>query len=188
VGAGTVLREYVTVNRSIHAGQATVVGGNCFFMSGAHVAHDCAVGNYVVLANNALLAGHVSVGDFGFIGGGAAVHQFTRIGEGVMVGGLSRITRDLAPFTIVAERDEVSGLNLVGLKRRGFSRDVICELKEAFQAVYAKPGNIRDLAARALASGKFGTAEARRFLEFFAAGKRSFARPGRSGGGDESGE
>jgi UDP-N-acetylglucosamine acyltransferase len=188
VGAGTVLREYVTVNRSIHAGQATVVGGNCFFMSGAHVAHDCAVGNYVVLANNALLAGHVSVGDFGFIGGGAAVHQFTRIGEGVMVGGLSRITRDLAPFTIVAERDEVSGLNLVGLKRRGFSRDVICELKEAFQAVYAKPGNIRDLAARALASGKFGTAEARRFLEFFAAGKRSFARPGRSGGADESGE
>jgi UDP-N-acetylglucosamine acyltransferase len=188
VGAGTVLREYVTINRSIHAGQATAVGENCFFMSGAHVAHDCAVGNNVVLANNALLAGHVSVGDFSFIGGGAAVHQFTRIGEGVMVGGLSRITRDLAPFTIVAERDEVSGLNLVGLKRRGFSSDVIRELKEAFRAVYAEPGNIRDLAARALASAKFGTAEARRFLEFFAAGKRSFARPGRSGGGDESGE
>ena len=187
VGAGTVLREYVTVNRSIHAGKETVVGENCFFMSGAHVAHDCAVGSNVVLANNALLAGHVSVGDFSFIGGGAAVHQFTRIGEGVMVGGLSRITRDLAPFTIVAERDEVSGLNLVGLKRRGFSRDVIRELKEAFQAVYAKPGNIRDLAARALASAKFGTAEARRFLEFFAAGKRSFARPGRSGGADDSG-
>ena len=188
VGAGTVLREYVTVNRSIHAGKETVVGENCFLMSGAHVAHDCAVGSNVVLANNALLAGHVSVGDFSFIGGGAAVHQFTRIGEGVMVGGLSRITRDLAPFTIVAERDEVSGLNLVGLKRRGFSRDVIRELKEAFRAVYAEPGNIRDLAARALASANFGTAEARRFLEFFAAGKRSFARPDRSGGGEESGE
>jgi UDP-N-acetylglucosamine acyltransferase len=188
VGAGTVLREYVTVNRSIHAGQATVVGENCFLMSGAHVAHDCAVGHDVVLANNALLAGHVSVGDFSFIGGGAAIHQFTRIGEGVMLGGLSRITRDLAPFTIVAERDEVSGLNLVGLKRRGFSRDVIRELKEAFRTVYAQPGNIRDLAARALASVRFGTAEARRFLEFFAAGKRSFARPGRSGGAEESGE
>jgi UDP-N-acetylglucosamine acyltransferase len=188
VGAGTVVREYVTVNRSIGAGKETVVGENCFLMSGAHVAHDCAVGHNVVLANNALLAGHVNVGDFSFVGGGAAVHQFTRIGEGVMVGGLARITRDLAPFTIVAERDEVSGLNLVGLKRRGFSRDVIRELKEAFRLVYATPGNIRDLAARALASAKFGTAEARRFLEFFAAGKRSFARPGRSGGAEESGE
>ena len=188
VGAGTVLREYVTVNRSIHSGHATVVGENCFFMSGAHVAHDCTVGNNVVLANNALLAGHVSVGEFSFIGGGAAVHQFTRIGESVMVGGLARITRDLAPFTIVAERDEVSGLNLVGLKRRGFSRDVIRELKEAFRLVYATPGNIRDLAARALASAKFGTAEARRFLEFFAAGKRSFARPGRAGAAEEPGE
>jgi UDP-N-acetylglucosamine acyltransferase len=187
VGAGTVLREYVTINRSIHAGQATIVGENCFLMSGAHVAHDCAVGNNVVLANNVLLAGHVSVGDFSFIGGGAAVHQFTRIGEGVMVGGLARITRDLAPFIIVAERDEVSGLNLVGLKRRGVSRDVIRELKEAFRAVFVTPGNIRNLAARALASGKFGTAEARRFLEFFAAGKRSFARPGRHGGAEEAG-
>ena len=187
MGAGTVLREYVTINRSIHAGQATIVGENCFLMSGAHVAHDCAVGNNVVLANNVLLAGHVSVGDFSFIGGGAAVHQFTRIGEGVMVGGLARITRDLAPFIIVAERDEVSGLNLVGLKRRGVSRDVIRELKEAFRAVFVTPGNIRNLAARALASAKFGTAEARRFLEFFAAGKRSFARPGRHGGAEEAG-
>ena len=188
VGAGTVLREYVTINRSIHAGQATIVGENCFLMSGAHVAHDCAVGNNVVLANNVLLAGHVGVGDFSFIGGGAAVHQFTRIGEGVMVGGLSRITRDLAPFTIVAERDEVSGLNLVGLKRRGFPRDVIRELKEAFRLVYATPGNIRANAERALGSAHFGTAEARRFLEFFAAGKRSFARPGRPSGAEESGE
>jgi UDP-N-acetylglucosamine acyltransferase len=104
-----------------------------------------------------------------------------------MVGGLARITRDLAPFIIVAERDEVSGLNLVGLKRRGVSRDVIRELKEAFRAVFVTPGNIRNLAARALASGKFGTAEARRFLEFFAAGKRSFARPGRHGGAEEAG-
>jgi len=119
------------------------------------------------------------------VGRGPPVHAHRRGRDG---GRLSRITRDLAPFTIVAERDEVSGLNLVGLKRRGFSRDVIRELKEAFRAVYAEPGNIRDLAARALASANFGTAEARRFLEFFAAGKRSFARPDRSGGGEESGE
>ena len=179
VGSGTVLREYVTLNRSIYAGQATTVGANCFLMSGAHLAHDCAVGDNVVLANNTLLAGHVTVGDFAFIGGGAAVHQFTRIGESVMLGGLARITRDLAPFTIVAERDEVSDLNLVGLKRRGFSREAVRELKEAFRAVYSENGNIRDLAGRALQAGNFATAEARKFLEFFTTGKRGFARAAR---------
>ena len=188
VGHGTVLREYVTLNRAIHAGQATTIGENCFLMSGAHLAHDCAVGNNVVLANNALLAGHVSVGDFAFIGGGAAVHQFTRIGESVMVGGLSRITRDLAPYTIVAERDEVSGLNLVGLKRRGASREVIRELKTAFRAVYGGTGNIRTLAQDALAGGGYASAEARNFLEFFLSGKRSFARSRRAGAGDLAAE
>lgn len=176
VGDGTVLREYVTINRAIHAGHETVVGKNCFLMSGAHLAHDCHVGDNVVLANNALLAGHVEVGDYAFIGGGAAVHQFVRIGESVMLGGLARITRDLAPYTIVAERDEVSGLNLVGLKRRGFTRETIRELKDAFHNVYAESGNIRELAAGALASGAYKTAEAKKFLEFFTAGKRSFAR------------
>jgi UDP-N-acetylglucosamine acyltransferase len=182
IGAGTTIREFATVNRSIYAGQATVVGENCFLMTGAHLGHDCALGNNVVLANNALLGGHVSVGDFCFIGGGAAAHQFVRIGEGVMLGGLSRITRDLAPFTIVAERDEVSGLNLIGLKRRGVSREAIRELKAAFRTVYSNSGNIRELAAAALAGGTFVSAEARTFLEFFTTGKRSFARPVRGGG------
>jgi UDP-N-acetylglucosamine acyltransferase len=115
------------------------------------------------------------------VGGGAAVHQFTRIGESVMVGGLSRLTRDIAPFLLVAERDEVSGLNLIGLKRRGFPRDSIRELKDAFRHVFAAHGNIRELATRALGSGHFASAEAKRFLEFFTGGKRSFARPFRSG-------
>jgi UDP-N-acetylglucosamine acyltransferase len=180
VGNGTVLREYVTINRAIHAGQSTAVGENCFLMTGAHLGHDCEVGNNVVMANNALLAGHVSVGDFTFVGGGAAVHQFTRIGESVMIGGLARITRDLAPYTIVAERDEVSGLNLIGLKRRGFSRESIKELKAAFHVVYSESGNIRELAKRALEGNAFTTAEARKFLEFFTSGKRSFARPVRA--------
>ncbi len=178
VGNGSVIREYATVNRSIYPGKATVLGEGCFLMSGAHLAHDCAVGNQVVLANNALLAGHVSVGDFTFVGGGAAVHQFTRIGESAMVGGLSRITRDIAPFLLVAERDEVSGLNLVGLKRRGFSRQAVQELKLAFRAVFG-PGNIRQLATAAAGDPRYTTGEARRFLEFFTGGKRSFARPSR---------
>jgi UDP-N-acetylglucosamine acyltransferase len=188
VGRGTVVRENVTLNRAVHAGDATVIGERCFLMANSHAGHDCALGDDVVLANNVMLAGHVTVGAFSFIGGGAGIHQFCRIGESVMVSGLSRISRDLAPFTINAERDAVSGLNLVGLKRRGFSREAIRELKEGFRAVYFGRGNIRELAAAALASGAYTTAEARQFLEFFAGGKRGFARAIRAGGGGESDE
>jgi UDP-N-acetylglucosamine acyltransferase len=175
IGEGTVLREHVTVNRSIHPDQATTVGARCFLMANAHVGHDCAVADDVVLANNVMLAGHVEVGSFTFVGGGAGIHQFVRIGEGVMVGGLTRLTKDVAPFLMVAERDEVPGFNVVGLKRRGFSRDAIRELKDCFHAVFAG-GDPRRHAATRLAAG-VGTAEARRFLEFFAAGKRGFVRP-----------
>ncbi len=176
VGAGTVLREHVTINRSIHAGKVTSIGENCFLMASSHVAHDCEVGNHVVFANAALLAGHVAVGDHTFLGGGAAVHQFCRIGESVMVAGHASITRDVPHFTMVAERDDVIGFNVIGLKRRGFSRVAIAELKAAFRDVYFTPGNIREVAAQRLQANAFETVEARRFLEFFAGGKRSFAR------------
>ncbi len=185
VGAGTVIREHVTINRSIHAGKNTVVGENCFMMAASHVAHDCEVGNNVVFANAALLAGHVSAGDHTFFGGGAAVHQFCRIGEGVMVAGHASITRDVPHFTMVAERDDVIGFNVVGLKRRGVPRTAIAELKTAFAEVYFAPGNIRTVAAERLASGKFQSPEARRFLEFFAGGKRSLARARRAAGTGE---
>lgn len=187
VGAGTVVREHVTINRSIYAGKATVIGENCFLMASSHVAHDCELGNQVVLANGALLAGHVSVGDHTFLGGGAAVHQFCRIGESVMVAGHASITRDVPHFTMVAERDEVIGFNAVGLKRRGFSRVSIAELKAAYHDVYFNPGNIRELAAQRLAANAFETTEARRFLEFFAGGKRSFARARRASSAPEEG-
>ena len=180
IGAGTVVREHVTINRSIHAGGFTTIGENCFLMATSHVAHDCEVGNHVVFANGALLGGHVSVGDHTFLGGQAAVHQYCRIGEGVMVAGHASITRDVPHFTMVAERDEVIGFNVVGLKRRGLSRAAITELKAAFQEVYFTPGNIREVAAALLAGGKFSAAEARKFLEFFADGKRSFARARRA--------
>ncbi|MEO7415345.1 MAG: acyl-ACP--UDP-N-acetylglucosamine O-acyltransferase [Opitutaceae bacterium] len=186
VGAGSVIREHVTINRSIIAGAFTVVGENCFMMAASHVAHDCVVGNHVVFANAALLGGHVSVGDHTFLGGAAAVHQFCRIGQSVMVAGHASITRDIPHFTMVAERDEVIGFNAVGLKRRGFTRAAIAELKSAFQAVYLVPGNIRALAAAALSSGKFITPEAKSFLEFFAHGKRGFARARRGSAGEQA--
>lgn len=180
VGAGTVIREHVTLNRSICAGGFTVVGENCFIMANAHVAHDCVVDDHVVLANNAMLGGHVELGAHTFVGGGAGLHQFCRIGESVMVAGNASITRDVPHFTMVAERDEVIGFNVVGLKRRGFSRTAIAELKAAFQTVYFTPGNIRHVAAGALAGGSGTTPEARRFLEFFGGGKRGFARARRA--------
>jgi UDP-N-acetylglucosamine acyltransferase len=181
VGAGSVIREHVTINRSIQSGGATTIGNECFLMAASHIAHDCAVGDSVVLANAALLAGHVSVGSHSFLGGGAAVHQFCRIGDSVMVAGHASITRDVAHFTMVAERDEIVGFNAVGLRRRGISRPAIAELKQAFHAVYFTPGNICVVAAEILAEGTFSTPEARRFLEFFSQGKRSFARARRAG-------
>jgi UDP-N-acetylglucosamine acyltransferase len=185
VGAGTVIREHVTINRSALPGKFTEVGANCFLMAASHVAHDCEVSDNVVFANAALLAGHVSVGSHSFLGGGAAVHQFCRIGESVMVAGHASITRDVPHFTMVAERDEVIGFNAIGLKRRGFSRAAIAELKAAFKDVYFTPGNIRDVAAQRLAANAFETPEARRFLEFFAGGKRSFARARRAAAEEE---
>ena len=177
IGTGTILREHVTINRSIHPGKETLVGESCFFMAASHAGHDCAVGDHVVLANATLLGGHVSVGDHTFLGGGAAVHQFCRIGESVMVAGHASITRDVPHFTMVAERDDLIGFNVIGLKRRGFSRAAIAELKAAFHDVYFTPGNIREVAAQRLAANAFASGEAKRFLEFFAGGKRSFARP-----------
>jgi UDP-N-acetylglucosamine acyltransferase len=162
IGAGTVLRE-------------TAVGAQCFLMAGTHIAHDCVVGDNVVLANNVLLAGFVSLGAYTFVGGGAAFHQFTRVGESAMVGGLARITLDIPPYVMAAERDEIVGLNLVGLKRRGFSREVVTELKECFREVYFDGGNVRHRAQELLARG-VRSDEVRRFLEFFAGGRRGIAR------------
>jgi UDP-N-acetylglucosamine acyltransferase len=181
VGEGSVIRENVTINRSIYEGKSTVIGARCFLMAGSHAGHDCELADDVVLANNVMLAGHVSVGSWTFVGGGAGIHQFCRIGELCMVAGLARVTLDVAPGTMIAERDEIIGLNLVGIKRRGWPRETVRELKEAFRAVYFQPGNIRTIAAAARASGSFSSPQAQAFLEFFAGGKRGFARPRREG-------
>jgi UDP-N-acetylglucosamine acyltransferase len=180
IGARTTIREHVTVNRATEAGAFTEVGEDCLLMTASHVAHDCVVGRGVVIANAVLLAGHVRIADHAILGGNSVYHQFVRIGEGVIVGGGARCSLDLAPFVMATERDEVIGLNLIGLRRRGVAREAIAELKEAFQAVYFTPGNIREIAAGALGGGGYASAEARCFLEFFAGGERGFARARRS--------
>jgi UDP-N-acetylglucosamine acyltransferase len=175
IGAGTVLRESVTVNRSTKPGGFTVIGEDCFLMACSHMAHDCRLGNRVVMANNVLLAGHCEVGSGAFLGGSAAVHQFIRIGESVMLGGLAPITLDLPPFTMVAGRNRIAGLNLIGLRRRGCSRETIVELKTLFRRVYAA-SNPRREAALVLEEGAARSDEAQQFLSFFAGGKRGIAR------------
>ncbi|HVW21954.1 MAG TPA: acyl-ACP--UDP-N-acetylglucosamine O-acyltransferase [Opitutaceae bacterium] len=188
VGSGSKIREHVTINTGTTEGSTTVIGENCLLMACSHVAHDCVVGDGAILANNVLLAGHVHVEDNAILGGGAAFHQFVRVGEGSMVGGLSRITLDVPRYSMTAERDELAGLNLVGLRRRGVNAEGIRQIKEAFRAVYAA-GNVREHAAAALAGPAFTAPEARRFLEFFTGGKRGFARPphGRAGVPDDAG-
>jgi UDP-N-acetylglucosamine acyltransferase len=188
IGARTVIREHVTISRATRPNAATEIGSDCFLMAASHVAHDCVIGDRVVVANAALLAGHVHVGDRAFLGGGAVIHQFCRIGEGAMVGGGSRISLDIAPFYLVAERNAVIGLNVVGLRRRGLKREVVDELKRAFQALNAPIGNLRTIAAAALERQEFRSAEALRLLQFFQSGRRGFARARRGAAADPGGE
>ncbi|MGO1117495.1 acyl-ACP--UDP-N-acetylglucosamine O-acyltransferase [Rhodovibrionaceae bacterium A322] len=146
IGANTVIREHVTINPGTEGGGlVTRVGDNCLIMVGAHVAHDCQVGNHCILVNNATLAGHVTIGDHAIVGGLAAIHQFVRIGAHAMIGGMSGIEQDVIPYGIaLGDRANLSGLNLVGLKRRGFSRDEIHGLRQAYKELFAEEGTFKE--------------------------------------------
>jgi UDP-N-acetylglucosamine acyltransferase len=175
IGEGCTIRENVTIHRSIYEGKHTLIDNQVYLMVGSHVAHDCVLQDKAILTNNVMLAGHVYVGRNAYVGGGAAIHQFVRLGEGSMTGGSARVTMDVAPYLIVSERNEVSGLNLVGLKRRNVPRENIKELKALFHLLLETHGNIRQQARNELAHrAESLSAEARIFLEFFEEGKRGF--------------
>jgi UDP-N-acetylglucosamine acyltransferase len=146
IGARNQIREHVTMNPGTSGGGLqTRVGDDCLFMVGAHVAHDCIVGNHVILANNATIAGHVTVGDFAIIGGLSAVHQFVRIGAHAMIGGMSGIEQDLIPYgQAQGDRARLRGLNLVGLQRRDFSRDGISNLRTAYRLLFGPEGTMQE--------------------------------------------
>jgi len=141
-------------------------------MAGSHVAHDCVLGDQVILANGCMLGGHVSVGDKAFISGGVAVHQFCRIGGGALVSGNAVITEDVPPNALAHGRNLISGLNLIGLRRRAVPATAVAEIKKAYHAVYAAHGACTALAQTALNEGGYQTPEARDFLNFFLGGKR----------------
>jgi len=178
IGANTVIREHVTVHRATKAGTATRVGAHNLLMAGSHVAHDCVLADHVILANGSMLGGHVEVGARAFVSGGVAVHQFCRIGGGALVSGNAVITEDVAPASLAHGRNELSGLNLVGLRRRNLPPETIAELKRAYHAVFTPGTSCAGQAQTALDSGIYRSAEAAEFLRFFLGGKRGrFASP-----------
>ena len=170
IGNGNRIREYCTIHRGTTEDSATVVGDGCFLMAGAHLAHNVRLGNQVILANNVLLGGHVQVEDRVFIGGGCVFHQHMRVGRLAICQGLSAFSKDIPPFTTAAERNGIAGLNVVGLRRAGFSSEQRTEIKEAFALLYR--GGLNTTQALAAARGCSWGAEAQAFFDFVAAAKK----------------
>jgi len=146
VGSDCLIREGVTMNPGTEGGgMQTVVGDNCAFLANSHVGHDCMVGNNVIFSNGVMIAGHVTVGDFAILGGGAAVIQFARIGAHSFLGGMSGLENDLIPYGMaVGNRAHLSGLNIIGLQRRGFAREDIHSLRRAYRALFADEGTLQE--------------------------------------------
>jgi UDP-N-acetylglucosamine acyltransferase len=143
IGDGTTIREYVTVNRGTAQSQRTSVGKNCFLMSYVHLAHDCHLGDAVMISNGTQLAGHVTVEDRAILSGLSAVHQFVKIGRHSFVGGCSRVSKDVPPFLkAVGNPIKLYGLNSVGLQRSGFPDDVVRDLKRAYRIVFRSDFNV----------------------------------------------
>ena len=146
IGCNNIIREHVTMNPGTEGGgMETRVGNNCLFMVGAHVAHDCQIGDNAILVNNATLAGHVEIGEWAIVGGLSAVHQFVRIGKHAMIGGMTGVEQDVIPYgSVMGNRARLFGLNLVGLKRRDFSRDDIHEMRKAYRLIFAEEGTMAE--------------------------------------------
>src|SRR5215467_13251619 len=146
IGRNNRIREYVTINPgTIGGGMVTRVGDDCLFMVGAHVAHDCQIGNHVIMANNATLGGHVVIEDYAVLGGLSAVHQYVRIGKHAMIGGMSGVERDVIPYgQVMGDRARLTGLNIIGMQRRGFSREDIQEVRNAYQFLFSSDGTLSD--------------------------------------------
>jgi UDP-N-acetylglucosamine acyltransferase len=170
IGDRNTFREHVTVHRSNHAGDATLIGSGNYLMQHSHVAHNVVFGDSVILAGGALVAGHASVGDFAFISGNCLVHQFVRIGTHALMQGGSAISKDLPPYLIARGGNGICGLNTIGLRRAGFTAADRLELKQLYRLLFRSGLNVH--AAAATARQQFSSAPARIMLDFIAASKR----------------
>jgi len=184
IGEDCVIREGVTINPGTEGGGSeTVIGNRCAFLANSHVGHDSRLGNGVILSNNVMIAGHVTVGDNVIMGGGAAVIQFTRVGDNAFVGGLAGLENDLIPFGMVmGNRARLNGLNLVGLKRHGFSREEIHALRNAYKALFEDATGTLRQRAETVAERYADVALVRRVTDFILAeAERRFCTPQQAG-------
>lgn len=167
IGEGSVIREYVTINRGTAESMKTTVGRGCFIMSYVHLAHDCHIGDGVIISNTTQLAGHVTVEEKAILSGVSAVHQFALIGKYSFIGGCSRVAKDVPPYVkAVGNPVKLYGLNTVGLQRNGFSDDVIKELKRAYRLFFKSELNVSQARARAESELRH-IPEVEEFLRFF---------------------
>ncbi|MFC1807368.1 acyl-ACP--UDP-N-acetylglucosamine O-acyltransferase [Candidatus Omnitrophota bacterium] len=176
IGDNNIIREYVTMNRGTNDGSTTMVGNNNLFMAYSHVAHDCNIGNEVVLANSVALAGHVCLQDGAIIGGLTGVHQFVRIGELAIVGGCSKAGQDIVPFSVSdGHRAKVYGVNTIGLDRRGYAEGVKENLKKAFKIIFSMKLNIKN-ALKKVEKEIPPSKEVTKLIDFIKSSQRGIAR------------
>jgi len=170
IGKNNIIREYVTIHRGTEEGSATVIGDNNFLMVQAHVGHNSVIKNNVIIANGALLAGHVHVDDGAFISGNVVFHQFCRIGAYSMMGGFTGVNKDVPPYMLVRGPSAIRGINLIGLRRGPFSREVIREVKEAYKILYLS-GRTKEEALKVI-KDSLHSEEIKYFVSFIEATKR----------------
>lgn len=174
IGKRNIIREYATIHRAAKEGMATIVGDDCYLMAVSHIGHDCHIGNSVILANAALLAGHVSIGDNSFISGNVVVHQFCRIGSYVIVGGFSGVNKDVPPYMLIRGPSVVRGVNLVGLRRAKFPRETIHKIQEAFKFLFHSDLNTAQAIEEIKKMGP--SKELEHLIEFISSSKRGICK------------
>jgi len=178
IGDRNRIREFVTIHLgTADGGGETVIGNDGLFMAYSHVAHDCKVGNHVILANAATLAGHVVIDDFAIMGGLSAVHQFTRIGCHAMISGGTMIGQDIAPYSIAqGDRAKIVGINLTGLKRRGFDDEALRNIKNMYKIVFRSQLKLEEAIAQIVAQYDMTRPEVKTYVDFIKASERGLAR------------
>jgi UDP-N-acetylglucosamine acyltransferase len=176
IGTGTVIREFATLNRGTEWSHETVVGKNCLLMAYSHVAHDCHLGDNVIIANSVQMAGHVFIHNHAIVSGNTVIHQFVRIGEHSMIGGGLRVPQDVVPYALMGGYPlTVKGLNLVGLKRRGFSTDRLKPLKEAYKFLFFSNLNTTQAMQKILAEVE-QTEEVKKMVEMVESSERGIVK------------
>jgi UDP-N-acetylglucosamine acyltransferase len=177
IGNRCIIREFVTINRGTEEGGAvTRIGDDCLLMAYVHIAHDCCLGNNVVMANNATLAGHVTIGNHATVGGLSAIHQFVRIGDFAFLGGKSVVVKDIIPYVLASgDRAKLHGLNQVGLKRQGFTPETLKQLKKTYRLIFRIGLTLNEAIERVSAEVE-PTPEVQAFIEFIKSSERGITR------------